>query len=97
MAPWGCAGGSGAWPNGAGTTAPGWGRGAAVGALVRAVGAAGQGGSGVLEHAVSSSAASRAEAFQPVGRSMPPDGSESAASWDERERREKGVFMGLCR
>jgi hypothetical protein len=94
MAPWVCAWGSGAWPSGAGTTVPGCGREAGAGALVRAVGAVGHGGSGVLEHAVSSSAASRAEAFQPGGGCMPPDGCESAVLRDARRRREKGVFMG---
>ena len=57
----------GAWPSGAGTTVPCWGRwGSGAGAPGRVVGVEGQGGSGVLEQAASSTAASRVLTFQAV-------------------------------
>lgn len=64
------AGCCGCWPSGAGTTVPGCARGTGAGAVGRcAVCEAGHGGSGVLEQAVSKTAASTAEAFHGIHRS----------------------------
>jgi hypothetical protein len=76
------AGCCGCWPRGVGTTVPCCTRGTGAGAVGRwAVCEDGQGGSGVLEQAVSSTAASIAVAFQCIG----PDGGCVGAEATESE------------
>lgn len=64
------AGCCGCWPSGAGTTVPGCARGTGAGAMgLCAACEVGHGGSGVLEQAVSKTAANTAEAFHGIHRS----------------------------
>ena len=94
-------------PSGAGTTVPCWTRGRGAGALrCWAVGVEGQGGSGVLPQAVSSSAASVAGAAQRVIRGSGRESGVASARprwnvcwvmvWAARESPGCGASRALC-